>query len=183
MINLVPDTYKKKIIADYKKRRLLSFFIAFVVLWMSALVLLGVILIGLYWHKINLEELIGDQMATEDFKKKVLEIEKLTEKAEIVLEDQKSNWPVNTVWSLIEEVPTGINLEVIEFDLIGVEPKLELAGIFTTREVLQNWADVWEQKQGVVKVDIPLSSLIKETEGNFKLIVTLEEQVPNIFKL
>ncbi len=172
MINLLPTQAKKIVRREHNMRLvavlLLSLsFVALILLLMSVptWLMLNYQTIGEEKDQVLLDEIAAERSGAE---------KELTETQRII-EHLSHKTSVRKHTAIIETLDqlggTDILIDQFNFDAKG---KLILTGIASTRAALSSFRDQVEGSDDFKSVDLPLSSLVQESEAAFTMTITLK---------
>ncbi|MCB9819533.1 PilN domain-containing protein [Candidatus Nomurabacteria bacterium] len=172
MINLLPTQAKKVVKREYSLRLLAVFslslsFACLVLLMMSipTWLMLSYQTIGEDKDQTLLNEIAKDRAHAE---------QELSETQRIIehLSQRPSSLSHTAIIESLDQLGgKGVTINQFIFDTKG---KLTLTGIASTRATLSSFRDRIEESKDFKSVDLPLSSLVQESEAAFTMTVTLK---------
>ncbi|MEK7115525.1 MAG: hypothetical protein AAB862_01085 [Patescibacteria group bacterium] len=172
MINLLPDSQKEIVRAEYRKRLLA----ASALLVMLSIVIAIVSLFPSYFIARTKYVALKDradalnvQGKKVDMSKVTLIIQDLNEKL-LLLRTEKKNTEVGSIiFKLVENIPPAIKISSITYEKRGETAKMDIAGVAGKREALITFVDRLKKEKLFSEVYSPVSNLVKDTDISFNI--------------
>jgi hypothetical protein len=177
MINLIPETAKKRIVMEYWVRVTSVWFI----LWAFAL-LAGASLIYPSYTLITGQVDVFQSSAAEasrkveDYQQTSVALVRSSQEARMVI-DQNAIVPFSEYIALVDGL-RGSNIELSQIRLSREEGQLTpiiLTGIAVDRQSLASYRDILLAQPNVESVDLPISNLARDRDINFTITVVVNE--------
>lgn len=177
MINLL-DKESKKHITDERRRRLLVVFgLALIVLLVIGLISLASLYGQIWTDNYTLKQIVSQrdpQTQTElsDYNQLSAQLQKIV--AQLAGDTQNLHLLTVVIDQILAAKPVGI--KIFSWDLNRGDSAdwiLKLAGSFNQRSNLLAFVSALETNTLFAKVDSPFTNLIKDTNGNFLIVLTL----------
>jgi len=172
MINLLPTQAKKVVKREHLLRLLAVFFLT---LSFASLVLLTMSVptwLMLNYQTIGEEE---DQTLLKEIAEERARAEKELSETQRIIEHLSQVPNTRSHTAIIESLDQlgGENLTINQF-IFDAKGKLTLTGIASTRGALSSFRDRVEESEVFRSVDLPLASLVQESEAAFTMTITLK---------
>jgi len=180
MINLIPPAAKKKVVAEYWLRTasLWGFLVG------SALFLIATLFIPLNLYVANQEEYLAailntNQAEQVNQQQNTALLTRANQQATILLSSKQE-------YTMVELLPLlrAMGGDAIVFGEIALtqikDPVLTVNGTAINRLALVQFRDSLEAQTNFLKVDLPISNLIKESDVPFLITITLATTTPQV---
>lgn len=176
MINLIPDSQKETVRAEYR-HRLLSLSVLFVLL---SIVIAAASLLPSYFISktkyVALKEradVLNKEGKRADMSRVSLIIQDLNEKL-LLLRTEKKNTDVGSIiMKLVENAGPSVKVASITYERRGDTAKMDIIGVAGKRESLIAFVDKLKKEKLFSAVYSPVSNLVKETDISFNIEIGL----------
>lgn len=179
MANLLPLTEKKNIRREYRAR----IGIVFLLLLSTLIIIATISLIPLYIsssYKLNdiLAQIEDEKQNSfrEDDKQDPIKITQDANAKLLVLRKKDSILPLSSELTtiIVGYKPSDVKIDAILYDRGLSDGKITLNGIARNRETLLSFLKSLERESMFKKVNLPISSFVKETDIKFSIRITIE---------
>ena len=173
MINLLPPERKALVLADYRRRRLVTGGLLFSGLLALTLLVLLVLLFSVRSRRLAAETTLSTERARGG-QTAVLEEELVLRQLARELGFLTAAAPRRRLTEVVETILTkprsGIRISDLTFDRPSAgQPIVRLAGVAATRQSLLDFLTVLRQEPLVKQVESPVSNLIRDREAEFSI--------------
>jgi len=172
MINLLPPERKALVLADYRRRRLVTGGLLFSGLLALTLLVLLVLLFSVRSRRLAAEATLGAERARVG-QTAILEEElvlgQLARELGFLTAAASRRRLTEVVETILAKPRSGIRISDLTFDRAAGQPIFRLAGVAATRQSLLDFLAVLRQEPLVKQVESPVSNLIRDREAEFTI--------------
>lgn len=174
MINLIPQSAKKKVAQEYWVRVITVWLLLGSIgfLMLSVFLLPTYVIINQKISEMEQEANLSSQK-TSSFDVSAEALINGTNKAKLLLRNS-STTPFSTYMTKLETIASpAVKLSQFDFSRLGDGGTIKLSGMADTRQALSDFRDALEKDGSFVAINLPISSLIKNVDVLFSLDLTL----------
>jgi hypothetical protein len=183
MINILPIEERKKLIKEYKNRRLVMAGIIVITAMMISLILLASLMGILILRKRSLDASLASQEVGKRFNLPATldKVTKANRQADIVLVAQKEGFKPAAILGLLNNYLTD---QIIVRNIIFTPQDknqilLIIEGQSATRKSLLDFIERLKNEVAFVEIDSPISNLIREYNNDFKITIKINSEMIN----
>lgn len=184
MINILPIEERKKVIRDYKDRRLVVASIIIIIAMLISFILLTSLMGILILRKRSLDASFASQEIEQKFNLPAIlnEVKIANQQAEIILAAKQEGFkPAPILVLLNNNLTDQITVRKINFTPQDKNQIiLVVEGRSATRKVLLEFIERLKKETAFIEIDSPISNLIREYDNDFKMTIKINPQLINV---
>ncbi len=180
MFNLIPQSLKGYILADYKERRIVVILVGVVFLILIAFVFLAPSLGYLFFEEKNILAEVEAMKSLDQFKKVdqvETSIKDANEQLRALLTEVSPVDPIRAIERVIAVKNSGVHITDMQYqEITATSSSLVMRGSADKRDALKQFVTNVQALPGFADVVLPVSNFAKDKDIDFSISVTIYEE-------